>query len=100
MKTIIRNSTHIADKSHDCLIAEIEGKKIKFTYEAYNATEKCTTEFFDGYKWNFILSMLDLGIEPNRSAYSVWNENERKIRADDLFKMSEIICNYLIINNP
>jgi len=46
MKQLFRNSTHTERKSHDCLIAEIKGKKIKVTYEAYNAVERCNTEFF------------------------------------------------------
>jgi hypothetical protein len=29
MKIIIRNSVHVSSTSHDCLIAEIKGKKIK-----------------------------------------------------------------------
>ena len=54
MKQLFRNSTHTQSKSHDCLIAEIKGKKIKVTYEAYNAVERCNTELFNGDKWNHI----------------------------------------------
>lgn len=100
MKVLVRNSIHVGEKSHDCLIAEIGnikngGKKVKFTYQAYNANESCSTEFFDGYKWNPILSMLDLGVQRETSAY-VWNRDQRKQRADELFKKAETICNKLI----
>jgi len=96
MKQIFRNSTHNSAKSHDCLIAEIKGKKVKITYEAYNALEKCNTEFFDGDKWNPILSMLDMGVQPETSAYNIWGENERKKRADTLFKNAEKMCNGIL----
>lgn len=101
MKQLFRNSTHKSDRSHDCLIAEIGNiknrlKKVKFTYEAYNAAEKCNVEFFDGDKWNHILSMLDMGEQPNSSAYNIWDESKRKKRADDLFKKAETICNDII----
>jgi len=87
-----RNSIHAKSKSHDCLITEIKGKKIKITYEAYNAAEKCNTEFFDGDKWNHILSMMDMGVQPEQSAYNIWEESKRKKRADDLFKKAETMC--------
>jgi len=101
MKQLFRNSTHTSEKSHDCLIAEIGnikngGKKVKITYEAYNAVEKCNTEFFDGDKWNHILSMLDMGEQPNSSAYNIWDESKRKKRADDLFKKAETMCNGIL----
>lgn len=96
MKTIIRNSIHKAERSHDCLIAEIKGKKVKFTYEAFNAVERCTTEFFDGDKWNIILGMWDMGFEPNKSAYITFDVNERKKRADELFSTAETICNGIL----
>jgi len=101
MKQLFRNSTHTNSKSHDCLIAEIGniengGKKVKITYEAYNAVERCNTEFFDGDKWNHILSMLDMGIEPNTSAYNIWDEKKRKSRADELIKKAETMCNGIL----
>ena len=96
MKQLFRNSTHTQSKSHDCLIAEIKGKKIKVTYEAYTAVERCSTEIVDGYKWNHILSMLDMGIEPETSAYNIWDEKERKNRADKLFKKAETMCKTII----
>ncbi len=100
MKQLFRNSTHTNKESHDCLIAEIGnigngGKKVKITYKAYNAVERCTIEFFDGDKWNHILSMLDMGVEPNTSAY-IWDEWKRKSRADELFKKAELMCNGIL----
>lgn len=96
MKQIFRNSIHVIGKSHDCLIAEIKGKKVKMTYEAYNAVERCNTEFFDGDKWNHILSMLNLGELSESSAYNIWDDKKRKKRADDLFKKSEVMCNGIL----
>ena len=95
MKRLFRNSTHTESRSHDCLIAEIKGKKIKVTYEAYNAVERCNTEFFDGDKWNHILSMFDMGIVPNTTAY-IWDEIKRKNRADELFKKAVTMCNGIL----
>jgi hypothetical protein len=101
MKQLFRNSTHTTSKSHDCLIAEIGnikngGKKVKITYEAFNAVERCNVEFFNGDKWNHILSMLDMGIEPKTSAYVIWDEKKRKSRADELFKKAENMCNGIL----
>lgn len=96
MKVLVRNSIHVGEKSHDCLIGEIKGKKVKITYQAYNANESCSTEFFDGDKWNPILSMLDLGVQRETSAYNIWNRDQRKQRADDLFKKAELISNKLL----
>jgi hypothetical protein len=96
MKTIIRNSLHTTSTSHDCLIGEIKGKKIKITYQAYNASEKCNTDFFDGDKWNHIFSILDMGVRQENSAYNIWNEEKRKKRADDLFKIAETMCAFMI----
>lgn len=101
MTILYRSDIHINEKSHDCLIAEIGnikngGKKVKMTYEAYNAVEKCTIECFDGYKWNSILSMLDLGEKPETRAYITWGNDKRRKRANDLFKKAETICKLII----
>lgn len=96
MKKIVRNSTHKSGRSYDCLIAENGGKKLKMTYDCCNTGERCTIEIFDGYRWNHILSILDMGIEPNKSAATVWDENKRKNRADELFKKAEIMCKAII----
>lgn len=96
MREIFRNSIHNSDESHDCLIGAIKGVKIKITYQAYNAVEKCNTEIFDGYKWNNILSMLDMGVQPNNSAYNVWDETRRKERANNLFSKAVKMCNGII----
>lgn len=78
------------------------GRKIvKFTYEAYNAVERFTVErftveIFDGHKWNHFLSMLDMGITPETSAYNIWNEIKRNQRANDLIKLAESMCEAII----
>lgn len=89
----IRNSIHKphneGGRSHDCFITEIKGKKVKITYIAENAVERCSSEIFDGYKWNSFLSMMDLGEVPNPHAYNLLNETQRKERATKLIKQSE-----------
>ncbi len=100
MEILFRNSTHTSSKSHDCLIGVVGnikngGKKIKITYEAYNAVERCSTEVFDGDKWNHLLCMLDMGITPDSSAY-IWNEVQRKKRADLLIKTAETMCTAIL----
>ena len=61
MKQLSRNSIHSSSKSHDCLLKEEKGKKIKFTYEAFNSGERCNVELFDGYKWNHIFGIKSNG---------------------------------------
>lgn len=101
MKNLERNSTHKNERSHDCLLMEIGnkgngGKVVKFTYEAYNAVEKCNTEIFDGEKWNHIFSIMDLGVMPETSAYNIWDSAKRKLRADDLFKKAQTMITKII----
>lgn len=95
MKILFRNSIHERSKSHDCVIGIIGEKKVKMTYEAYNAVERFNVEFFDGDKWNHILSMLDMGVQSNSSAY-VCSEQERKKSADDLIKKADIMCKAIL----
>jgi hypothetical protein len=101
MKVLFRNPTHTDSRSHDCLIAEIGnksngGKTVKFTYEANNAVERFNVEIFDGHKWNHFLSILDMGINPENSAYNIWDEIKRKRRADDLINLAESMCEAII----
>ena len=58
------------------------------TYESYNAAERFTIEIFDGYKWNFALSMLDLGVLDETTMYATM-EKKRKERANTLFQKSD-----------
>ena len=44
-------------------------KVFKFTYQAHNATEKFTGEFFDGKQFNPIFTPIDLGIKSDSSSY-------------------------------
>ena len=47
MKQLFRNSTHTQSRSHDCLIAEIKGKKIKVIIEHIRGGNvKGKTEFY------------------------------------------------------
>ena len=98
MKKLFRNENHKNGHSYDCLVAEIgtNNKKVKMTYEARNALERCTVEFFDGDKWNVIFGMYDMGVEPESSAYNIWSPERRKKRADELFKIAEKMCNSIL----
>jgi len=89
MKTLLRKSIHEDYRSHDCLVCDIQGKKVKITYEAYNAIEKCNIELFDGFRWNLLFTLLDMGIVPELSAYNIWDKERRRTRADYLFKEAE-----------
>lgn len=84
MKKLKRNSTHERGRSHDCLIVEYKDHKLKLTYEAYNAAERCRIAIFDSLKWNIMFTLRDTGETPERGAY-VWSDEIRKKRADDLF---------------
>lgn len=96
MKKLQRNSLHSKGRSHDCLLLEHNGKKIKMTYEAYNASEQCSVEIFDGFKFNHAFSLRDLGVTPESSAYLIWDEKKREARATDLFSKAEKMCKLLL----
>lgn len=88
MKQILRNAQHYAGKSHECVIFDFNSKKIKMTYQAYNASESFNIEIFDGSKWNHFLSMLDIGETPKSSAY-ILSEEKRQERANKLVTKAE-----------
>lgn len=85
MKKLIRNKKHENSRSHDVTICEHNDRKLKFTYSAYNANEKYNVELFDGDKWNNIATLLDLGENPNKSAYNILNARQRETRANALY---------------
>lgn len=91
MKEIFRNSTHIRDRSHDCMVIDINDTKVKVTYRSYNASEECTIELFNGNKWNFFLSMYDMGVIPDSTSY-IKDISSRKSRADSLFIKAKQMC--------
>jgi len=95
MKKLFRNSTHNDRRSHDCLMLDFNGKKVKLTYTSENASESLSVQVFDGHKFNYILSMLDMGITPNNSSY-IWTDAKRKSRADELFKVAEKLCKSIL----
>jgi len=37
-----------------------------------------------------------MGVRQENSAYNIWNEEKRKKRADDLFKIAESMCDFMI----
>ena len=85
MKLLLRNDLHVRDKSYDVSIYESRpklGRKIKITYAAQNASERCDVEMWDGDKWNNVLNMWDLGVRPDSSIY-VTDEKNRRSRFEN-----------------
>lgn len=95
MKTIFKKEVNLNNQSHVCHLLEINDKKVKMTYESYNATERFTVDIFDGYKWNHFLSIMDLGVKPETSSY-VWSDNRRIQRAEELFTKAKLMTKKLI----
>ena len=95
MKILYTSATHIRERSHEVRIYEIDGKKFKVTYEAYNASEKCNTEIFDGYKWNHFLSMMDMAEVPDTSRY-ILSEEKRRLKADTLIEKAKVIAKKIL----
>jgi hypothetical protein len=96
METFTRNKLHLSAKSHDCLLGTIFDKRVKFTYEAYNAAERCKAEVFDGYKWNTALTLEDTGIMVNCSIY-VKDADKREARASEIFDKMEEMLKYILL---
>jgi hypothetical protein len=88
MKKIFRNAIHNNDRSHEVVLKEYKDKKFKFTYEAYNAVERCAVEAFDGNQWHHIFSLLDAGIEPDKTSYII-SGIRREEKAELYFKKLE-----------
>lgn len=96
MEIIERNSTHIKYKSYDVLFAKIKNRKLQFVYQSFNAVESCNVFIFDGTNYNLFLTIWDLGVVPENYSYNIWNEKDRQIRANDLFKKFEFLCEKLL----
>ena len=95
MKKLERNATHIREKSHDCLIGEMGGKKMKFLYTCRNGNESCHTSIFDGNDWNIVFTMSDLGVMPNLQFY-IESDQSRLERANSLFEKAENMCKLIL----
>lgn len=96
VKQIYRSEIHKNERSHDvCIVQQsnvVKGVKLKMTYESYNAVERFTGELFVNGKWEHHFSMLDLGVESERSSY-IWDNSKRLKRAEDLISRG---INYFI----
>ncbi len=95
MKVLQRNAVHDNQKSHDCLILEYGSKKIKMTYECYNAGERFKVEFFDGDKWNTIYTLPDLGLVSDIFFY-LKPDLERFDKASKLFDDAQKMCKLIL----
>lgn len=96
MDILNKSEVHRKSYSYDCSIIRKKERIIKVLYEAGNSYERHTTSLFDGDKWNVILIMLDLGVEPNPHAFITWDEKERKERANDLHERGIILMNDIL----
>ena len=100
VKELYRSKIHIRDKSHDvCIIQDninVNGSKLKMTYECYNAVERFTGEQWVGGKWEHTFSMLDLGIPVDNSMY-IRDESVRLKQSEELIKKG--IEYFNILNN-
>lgn len=92
MKILIRNANHAASRSYETMLVEINGKKVKLTYEAFNGGEKAHAQLFNGIEWAHLFNMDDLGMEQNRRNTYLLEPNERKRIADTAFKGLEKLC--------
>jgi hypothetical protein len=86
-KDIYHIKTHRDGKSHEMVIYKINSVKCKITYEAGNAYERCTVEFFDGNKFSPIFDIWDLGCVPDSSVY-VWDNKKRESRATAIIELA------------
>ena len=68
-KEIYHIKSHERSRSHEVVIYLIGSVKCKITYEADNAHERCSVQFFDGNKFNPIFDIRDLGVIPDSSIY-------------------------------
>jgi hypothetical protein len=97
-KELYRSKLHNREKSHDVVIIQdqtnVKGVKLKMTYETYNAVERFTGELFVGGKWEHHFSMLDLGVNPDKSMY-VTSEEKRLSRAESLIEKGISLFNIL-----
>ena len=89
VKELYRSKLHKRDKSHDvCIVQDninVNGSKLKMTYECYNALERFTGERFVGGKWEHNFSMLDLGVVSDTSMY-IRDDSVRLTRTEELIK--------------
>jgi hypothetical protein len=86
MKTILRNKQHYNQRSYDIQIIEVNGKKLKLTYEAYNAVERYNANILIEGEWKHFSSLQDLGEFEQSSNYNILNAEQREKRVDELFK--------------
>lgn len=84
-KELYRSKIHTDSKSHEVIVIEEGGYKLKMTYECYNAVERFTGELFVGGKWEHFFSLLDLGVLPDTSNY-VRSGDHRLVRTEELIK--------------
>lgn len=95
MKQIIHKN-HSPSASHHMMVTTILGRKIKMTYEAYNAVERCSIKLFDGNEFNSLFEISDID-KPKRDAYNILSPDEREKRALMLFKKAEDYCKFLLL---
>ena len=69
MKVLVDNWTSNGSSSHGMVLYDIKGKKVKMTYECGNAYDRFKVEVFDGSQFNSVATMIDLGVQSDKSLY-------------------------------
>lgn len=95
MKKLIRSSFYRPSTTRDMMLSEFNGRKLKFTYRAYNAGEECSVKLFDGNQWNVVFIMEDCGELPNSSMY-INDEDVKLKRCNMLFSKLEKLCKLVL----
>lgn len=95
MTLISHSSSHKNGSSYDSMLVNFKSNKIKFVYEAHNASERFSVELFDGTKWNHVLGLNDVGFERDNHIY-IQEPHRRERRCIDMRKASIKILNKLL----
>lgn len=95
MKKLMRSSIYRPSITHEVLLSEFNGRKLKFTYRAYNAGEECSVKLFDGNQWNVMFIMEDCGESPNSSMY-ISDDAAKLKRCNLLFTKLEKLCKLVL----
>jgi len=78
----------IHESKYVLILKDSNDVRFKMTYECSNGNERFTGELFVGYKWEHFFSMMDLGVEVDKSMY-VKSEFQRKERCVELQKLGK-----------
>ena len=95
MKKIFATELYRNESANYCVVYEINRKRVKIVYECRNALERCTSYMLTDEKLEPILSILDLGVQPNNAMY-LRNNDDKRFRCESLVKQSIKLCKKLL----